>query len=150
MDWRNVSAILMFVFGLIVTWAAINGKFTTSTPAGPDPVMEKLKDVATAATRELKKKEDDIFTAENVLNEQRGLASDQSAKIKELLDIIDELSRRIDALETENKELRKALKDALADLDECRRRLSICTAQDAARRLEKQYCDMMPPSNLLL
>lgn len=149
MDWRNLSAILLFILGLIIVWAAINGKFTTSTPAGPDPDVEKLKAIAKKAADELRKKEDMMFNAENTMNEQRGLTTDQSSKIQELLDIINELSRKIDALEKENRALRKALKEALEDLDKCRSQLNICKAQDAARRLEKQYCDMMPPSNLL-
>lgn len=149
MDWKNLSAILLFVLGLVVVWAAVNGKFTTATPAGPDPAVETLKAVARDAARELKRKEDEMFNAENVMNEQRGMTTDQSSKIKELLEIIGDLTRKIENLETENRELRKALKNALDDLDACRKKLNICKAQDAARRLEKQYCDMIPPSNLL-
>jgi cell shape-determining protein MreC len=149
MDWRNLSAILVFLLGLVVVWAAANGKFTTATPAGPDPEVEKLRAIAKKTVEELRRKEDMVFEAENVMNEQRGMTMDQSSKIKELLDIINQLSRKIDALEKENEALRKALKEALEALDRCRSQLNICKAQDAARRLEKQYCDMLPPSNLL-
>ena len=149
MDWRNLSAILLFTLGVITIWAAANGKFTTVSPAGPDMECEKLKLLARQAVDELKKTEETIFENENMMNESSALVSDQSSKIKELMDVINDLSRKNAALEKENQKLRELLKNALQDIDTLRKRLSVCMAQDAARRLEKQYCDRVPPSNVL-
>ncbi len=149
-DWRNVSAVLGFLFGMIVVWAAMNGKFTTQQPVLENEPCEKLKVVAKNAVEELKRVEDAAFDYESAALESDAIRRDQRRASVDLLDNIGDLTRRIAELEKENAALRKALKDAMEAIDELRRRLSICNAQDTARRLEAQWCDTEPSGNSLL
>lgn len=149
-DWRNVATFFGFVFGLIVVWAAMNGKFTTQQPARDNEALcDKLKVVAKNAVQELRRVEDAAFDYESAALESDAIRRDQRRASVDLLDEIGKLTRRIAELEKENAALRKFLKDAMGAIDELRRRLSICNAQDTARRLEKQWCSMEPSGNSL-
>ena len=69
--------------------------------------------------------------------------------IDSLMEEINRLTQHIARLQDENTTLRKGLKEALEQLDLCRRELMQCKTREDARRLSRQYCETTPESNML-
>ena len=148
----NVVALAVLAFMAFVIIGAWNGKFT---PRSPPPKFEDFPE-ALQITKQLeetkaalKKAEDASFRSQNDADILGGAAVDDNSKIRELLEEIGRLSAMINQLTDENKKLRDLLAQLTRDFEKLREKLKLCEAQDAARRLERQYCRMDTPSNLL-
>jgi len=149
----NVVYLAFIALAAMIVLGAWHGKFSPRAEAIPvsqtkeyhaiERELEKVKE-------EVKLASDDSFRFENAVGELTGIRDDSTAKIQELLETIGILSEENNELRDENEKLRKLLRDLSADFEELRKRLKICEAEEASRRLEAQYCVRDPPSNLLL
>ena len=151
-NWPWIASILFLVVAVCILWGSWNGKFSAQIPLTPDeacPELRTIKAELAAATAALRKKEDLLFRYENVGAEQAAAVKDNGDAIKELLDKIGEYSSKMEDLIRENETLRKALRDALADLATCRGKLMQCRALATAKRLEHEFCNMTPGSMTL-
>jgi len=148
----NAVALAFLLFFFVVIIGAWNGKFS---PRSPPPRFEdfpealRLTKELDATRAALKKAEDTAFTMQNRGEILAGATQDDSGKIRELLDEIGKLTAMINQLTEENKTLRSLLEQLTKDFEKLREKYKLCQAQDAARRLERQYCTMETPSNLL-
>ena len=148
----NVVALAFLAFAMFVVIGAWNGKFSpkSAPPQFTDfPEAMRLTKELDEARAALKTTEDAKFLLENDSDILSGTTTDNNSKIRELLDEIGRLSAMINQLTDENKHLRELLTQLTKDFEALRKKLKLCEAQDAARRLERQYCKMETPSNLL-
>jgi len=150
-NWPFIFGTLIVVFSFFITWGAWQGYFSPVLPPPSDSStvtslkreQEQLKTTIDAA-------KDTIFQHENDSSELLAKIADLQRALQMMMDEINKLTAKIAALQDENSTLRKGLKEALEQLDMCRKQLMQCKTQLDANRLEKQYCDRLPPSNLLL
>ena len=148
----NVVALAVIAFMTFVVLGAWNGKFSPRAPAPKFqdfPEAARLTQQLAETKAELKKAEDTTFRLQNQSDILGGAAVDDDAKIRELLEEIGRLTAMINQLTDENKKLRDTLSQLTRDFEKLREKLKLCEAQDATRRLERQYCGMDTPSNLL-
>lgn len=137
----------------MIVVGAWNGKFSPRTEAIPVTETKEyteLKSQLDTIREEAKVVSDDAFRYENAVGELAGARDDSISKIRELMETIGDLSEENNELRDENEKLRKMLRELSADFELLRKRLKICEAKEASRRIEKQYCDREPSSNLLL
>ena len=149
-NYPNIALVLLFACAILAMWGAWQGWF--SPVIRTDVVAEKeeaWKAEKTQLQDALQRAKDTLFAYENVVPELRAGNQDSTDQAQMLMDQINALTKKIQALEAENDTLRKGLKEALDDLARCRELLMQCKAQLDARRLESQYCQQEVPSNQL-
>jgi chromosome segregation ATPase len=149
----GVVYLAFIALAAMIVIGAWNGKFSPRAEAIPvtqTKEFEELKKEMERVKEEAKQASDDSFRFENAVGELTGVRDDSAAKIRELMETIGSLSEENNELRDENEKLRKLLRELSADFEELRKRLKICEANEASRRIEAQYCIRDPPSNLLL
>ena len=149
----GVLYLAFLLFMALVVVGAWHGKFSPRTRAIPvteTPEYKQLERDLVQAKADATASSDASFRYENAVGELTGVTEDWATKIRELMETIGKLSEENNELRDENDKLRTLLRDLSADFEELRKRLKICEARDASRRIEKQYCGMTPSSNLLL
>jgi chromosome segregation ATPase len=148
----GVVALAVLAFFAFVIVGAWNGKFSPASrpPAFADfPEAIRLTKELEETRALLKKAEDGKFRLENETGVLGGAAADDNSKIQELLEQIGKLTAMINQLTAENRKLKELLKQLTKDFEAMRNKLKLCEAQDAARSLEHQYCNMKPGTNML-
>ena len=147
MDWRIFMGLMFIGCVTMIVWGAWQGWFSPQkvVPPPPSPLVqanEVLKQTVVAAAAS-------VFETSNDLSEKNAIIADLQRKLKELTDIINALTTRLNALEAENATLRQGLKQALEDLAKCRSELQKCKAELAAKRIADAFCKIQPSENLL-
>ncbi len=151
MKYRVVYLAFLILMAMIVL-GAWHGKFSPRTKAIPATETKEYKELERQLgemTNEANASKDDSFRLENAVGELSGVRDDWASKIRDLLENIGQLSDENNELREENEKLRRLLRELSADFEKLRKRLKMCEAREASRRIEKQYCDMDRPSNLL-
>lgn len=149
-NWVFISATLFLAFFFYITWGAWQGYFSPVLPPPGDPVeVQTLRKEKEQLQTTVRAARDTLFDYENNTSENRAKISDLQRAIDSLMEEINRLTSHIARLQDENTTLRKGLKEALEQLDMCRRQLMQCKTREDARRLSRQYCETTPESNML-
>ncbi|MGA1564030.1 MAG: hypothetical protein ACO35C_05365 [Pontimonas sp.] len=149
-QWNVIFGTALVAFFFYITWGAWQGYFSPVLPPPEDPRADELQKETQQLKTTIQAAKETIFQHENDTSELLAKIADLQRQVQTLMDEINNLTSQIAALQDENATLRKGLKEALEQLDICRKQLMICKTQLDAKRLEKQYCDIQPSSNLLL
>lgn len=146
-NWPNIALVVFFLFGLVTVYGAWNGWFS---PVETPPITPPSWTIEKAQLQEtLQRAKDTIFQYENTVPRLDAAVADSGDMSQSLMNTINQLTERLNALEAENATLRKGLKEALEDLARLRELLMKCRASMDASRLEDQYCRKEVPSNML-
>lgn len=149
-NWKFIAATAFIAFFFYITWGAWQGYFSPVLPPPVDPTTEVLEKEKVQLKTTIQAAKETIFTHENNTSELLAKIADLQRALAFLMDEVNRLTTALAALQAENATLRKGLKEALEQLDLCRKQLMQCKTMLDAKRLEKQYCQIEPPSNLLL
>ena len=150
-NWVFITGALFLAFLFYITWGAWQGYFSPVIPPIVDtPEKKKLQEEKETLQNTVQLAKDSIFGYENSSRELQARANDLERALQQAMNDINDLTTKIAQLQDENATLRKGLKEALEQLDLCRKQLMQCKTMIDAKRLEKQFCERVPSSNLLL
>jgi chromosome segregation ATPase len=149
-NWVFIAATVFFTFFIYITWGAWQGYFSpVLPPPSAPPEVATLKQEKEQLQTAVQAAKDTLFTYENDSSELKAKIRDLQQALEYLMNEINALTEKLAALQNENATLRKGLKEALEQLDLCRKQLMQCKTREDARRLTKQYCETTPESNML-
>ena len=153
MDWHVCMGMAFLCVITLTMWYASQGAFSKRIKTVSRAEGESKNDpsvLCKAYIDENERLKGKIFEQSMELDAKTAKMAEMERQLQDLMNAINELTTRLQSLETENGQLRQSLKNALEDLDKTSRQLQECTAKLLARRIVQEKCHMTPETANLI